>query len=144
VQKAIKALAQTRTTLIIAHRLSTVKDADKIVVFTKTHRVADQGTHQELLGRSDAYKALVRRQLGGGGGSGNGNGNVSGVGLDGSGRETDQAWAAVRAGGGGGGVAEVVDRIAPGQHRIALAELQGMTVTERETAAMTGAMRVLV
>ncbi|MFI2642428.1 ABC transporter ATP-binding protein [Streptomyces sp. NPDC018610] len=60
VQEAIDALSADRTTLTIAHRLSTVRGADQIVVLD-SGRVAERGTHQELLELDGRYAALVRR-----------------------------------------------------------------------------------
>lgn len=60
VQEAIDALSANRTTLTIAHRLSTVRGADQIVVLD-AGRVAERGTHEELLEREGRYAALVRR-----------------------------------------------------------------------------------
>ncbi|WP_328316169.1 ABC transporter ATP-binding protein [Streptomyces sp. NBC_00388] len=60
VQQAIDGLSAGRTTITIAHRLSTVRDADQIVVLDGG-RVAERGTHDELLGLDGRYAALVRR-----------------------------------------------------------------------------------
>ena len=55
-------LARSRTTLVIAHRLSTVRDADQIIVM-EDGRVAEIGTHQDLLATGGLYAHLVSRQL---------------------------------------------------------------------------------
>ncbi|RLU89115.1 multidrug ABC transporter ATP-binding protein [Streptomyces griseocarneus] len=60
VQQAIDALSEGRTTITIAHRLSTIRDADQIV-FLDRGRVAERGTHQELLDSDSHYAALIRR-----------------------------------------------------------------------------------
>ncbi|MEU5000365.1 ABC transporter ATP-binding protein [Streptomyces sp. NPDC021622] len=60
VQEAIDALSADRTTLTIAHRLSTVRGADQIVVLD-AGRTAERGSHEELLERDGRYAALVRR-----------------------------------------------------------------------------------
>jgi len=62
VQFALEALKRQRTTLVIAHRLSTVRDADIIYVLDKG-RVVEQGTHQELLGKNGLYARLCQLQF---------------------------------------------------------------------------------
>ncbi|MEE1764892.1 ABC transporter ATP-binding protein [Streptomyces sp. SP18BB07] len=60
VQEAIDALSANRTTVTIAHRLSTVRGADQIVVLD-SGRAVERGTHEELLESGGRYAALVRR-----------------------------------------------------------------------------------
>ncbi len=62
VQEALEGLSQGRTTLVIAHRLSTVRAAHRIVVMERG-RVVDQGTHEELLARGGVYADLYRLQF---------------------------------------------------------------------------------
>ena len=61
VQTALARLRQGRTTIVIAHRLSTVRDADLVVAMADGHAV-EQGTHAELLARGGLYARLVRSQ----------------------------------------------------------------------------------
>ncbi|WP_424814622.1 glucan ABC transporter ATP-binding protein/ permease [Roseococcus sp. YIM B11640] len=62
VAKALRALMSGRTTFIIAHRLSTVRDADEILVFDQG-RVAERGSFQDLIALNGRFAELVRTQL---------------------------------------------------------------------------------
>ncbi|MFO7854499.1 MAG: ABC transporter ATP-binding protein/permease [Paracoccaceae bacterium] len=62
IQESLKGLARDRTVLVIAHRLSTVADADRIVVL-EAGAIAEQGGHAELLARGGRYAQLWARQL---------------------------------------------------------------------------------
>ena len=62
VRAALKQLMEGRTTLVIAHRLSTVRDADRIVVLD-SGRLVEQGDHRQLLANGGLYAQLVRTQL---------------------------------------------------------------------------------
>jgi ATP-binding cassette subfamily B protein len=64
VQEALRALRHGRTTFIVAHRLNTVRDADRILV-VRDGRIVGDGTHDALLGSCATYRSLVRHQLDG-------------------------------------------------------------------------------
>ncbi|MEM7153010.1 MAG: ABC transporter transmembrane domain-containing protein [Myxococcota bacterium] len=66
VQEALDTLQRDRTTLVIAHRLSTIRHAHSIVVL-EDGKVAEQGTHDELVAVGGAYAKLVTRQASGDG-----------------------------------------------------------------------------
>jgi ABC-type multidrug transport system fused ATPase/permease subunit len=62
IQEALGRLMRGRTTIVIAHRLSTVVEADKIVVL-QNGRIAEIGRHEELVLRGGHYAFLARRQF---------------------------------------------------------------------------------
>ena len=62
IQEALEKLMQNRTTIMVAHRLSTIQHADKIMVMHKG-RIRESGTHQELLAQDGIYKKLYELQL---------------------------------------------------------------------------------
>jgi len=62
VQAALQRLMENRTVLVIAHRLTTVRNANRIVVLEKG-TIADEGPHDELVARVGTYKRLYELQF---------------------------------------------------------------------------------
>lgn len=62
IQQTIRSLASKKTVILVAHRLSTIQDADCLVVM-KNGRVEEMGTHRELLQKDGYYRELVQAQL---------------------------------------------------------------------------------
>ena len=62
IQKALKTLLQGRTSFVIAHRLSTVRNADQVVVIDKA-KIAESGTHADLIEQGGLYADLYNRQF---------------------------------------------------------------------------------
>jgi ABC-type multidrug transport system fused ATPase/permease subunit len=65
VQSAVEKLMKGRTVLVAAHRLSTIRGADSILVLEKG-RILERGTHDELIESAGAYRRLYRKQISGG------------------------------------------------------------------------------
>jgi ABC-type multidrug transport system fused ATPase/permease subunit len=63
IQQAIERAMEGRTVLIIAHRLSTVKNADRILVL-QDGRIVEEGTHEQLLAKGTLYRRLYELQRG--------------------------------------------------------------------------------
>ena len=62
IQKALEELSTGRTTIVVAHRLSTVKNANKIIVISK-NGIDEEGTHEELLALNGIYANLYQYQF---------------------------------------------------------------------------------
>ncbi|RZV52697.1 MAG: ATP-binding cassette domain-containing protein, partial [Pseudomonadales bacterium] len=62
VQLALEKVMQDRTTLVIAHRLSTVEHADEILVL-EGGEIVERGSHQQLMSRNDVYARMVQRDF---------------------------------------------------------------------------------
>ena len=61
IKKAIKNMQKTCTIVIVAHRLSTVKDCDKIFVLDN-HKIVGEGKHEDLMKNCKAYKNLYKQE----------------------------------------------------------------------------------
>jgi ATP-binding cassette subfamily B protein len=59
VQQSMEALAKDRTTFVIAHRLTTIRNAQRILVLTE-NGIEEEGTHEELLEKKGAYSSLYQ------------------------------------------------------------------------------------
>ena len=62
IQEALNKLSQNRTTLVVAHRLSTIKNADQIVVLTD-EGIQEMGSHEELIAQKGLYRELYESQF---------------------------------------------------------------------------------
>ncbi len=60
IKQIMKELSKNHTVIIVAHRLSTIVDADKILVFNN-HKIVEQGTHEELMRNSEIYQKLYEK-----------------------------------------------------------------------------------
>ena len=62
IQKSLEELSKGRTTVIVAHRLSTIKNADEIIIMTDKG-IQEKGKHQELLDKNGIYAQLYNSQF---------------------------------------------------------------------------------
>ncbi|MGL4797700.1 MAG: ABC transporter ATP-binding protein, partial [Paraclostridium sp.] len=60
IQKSLEELSKDRTNLVVAHRLSTIKNADEIIVLTE-NGIEERGSHEELIGKGGVYSKLQRK-----------------------------------------------------------------------------------
>ena len=64
IQESLERLMQNRTTIVIAHRLSTLAKMDRILVFDQG-KVVEEGSHNDLMAKNGHYASLWRMQVGG-------------------------------------------------------------------------------
>ena len=62
IQQSLEKLAEGRTSIIVAHRLSTIKNADEIIVISD-EGILERGTHEELLAKNGVYAGLYQYQF---------------------------------------------------------------------------------
>ena len=62
IQQSLEKLAEGRPSIIVAHRLSTIKNADEIIVITD-EGIKERGSHEELLAKNGVYAGLYRYQF---------------------------------------------------------------------------------
>ena len=62
IQQSLEKLSEGRTSVVVAHRLSTIKNADEIIVLTKDG-IEERGTHEELLANNGMYASLYQYQF---------------------------------------------------------------------------------
>ena len=62
IQSSLEELSKGRTSIVVAHRLSTIKNADEIIVLSD-EGIVERGTHEELLQKGGVYKTLYQYQF---------------------------------------------------------------------------------
>ena len=62
IQKTLRSIAKKKTIILVAHRLSTIREADKLIVF-KNGEIVETGTHEQLYKNDGYYKELIKSQV---------------------------------------------------------------------------------